>query len=70
MISKYSKINVMEKKYNGLSGYLFLFLELVILAAIIFGFIRGMFIPSAILVVVFFITAIGFTIVDPNQSCV
>ncbi len=60
----------MEKKYNGLSGYLFLFLELVILAAIIFGFIRGMFIPSAILVVVFFITAIGFTVVDPNQSCV
>ncbi len=60
----------MEKKYNGLSGYLFLFLELVILAAIIFGFIRGMFIPSAILVVIFFITAIGFTVVDPNQSCV
>lgn len=60
----------MEKKYNGLSGYLFLFLELVILAAIIFGFIRGMVIPSAILVVVFFITAIGFTVVDPNQSCV
>ena len=60
----------MEKKYNGLSGYMFLFLELVILAAIIFGFIRGMIIPSAILVAVFFITAIGFTVVDPNQSCV
>ena len=43
----------MEKKYNGLSGYMFLFLELVILAAIIFGFIRGMIIPSAILVAVF-----------------
>jgi regulator of protease activity HflC (stomatin/prohibitin superfamily) len=60
----------MEKKYNGLSGYMFLFLELVILAAIIFGFMRGMIVPSAILVVVFFITAIGFTVVDPNQSCV
>lgn len=60
----------MEKKYNGLSGYMFMFLELVILTAIIFGFIRGMYIPSAILVVMFFVIAIGFTVVDPNQSCV
>lgn len=60
----------MEKKYNGLSGYMFMFLELIILTAIIFGFIRGMYIPSAILVVMFFVIAIGFTVVDPNQSCV
>lgn len=43
---------------------------MVILTAIIFGFIRGMYIPSAILVVMFFVIAIGFTVVDPNQSCV
>ncbi len=49
---------------------MFLFLELIVLAVIVFGFIRGMFIPSAILVVVFVLTAIGFTVVDPNQSCV
>lgn len=60
----------MEKKYNGFSGYMFMFLEMVILTAIIFGFIRGMYIPSAILVVMFFVIAIGFTVVDPNQSCV
>lgn len=47
-----------------------MFLEMVILTAIIFGFIRGMYIPSAILVVMFFVIAIGFTVVDPNQSCV
>ena len=60
----------MEKKYVGFSGYLFLFLELLIIAFIVFGFIRGMIIPSAILLVLFFIIAVGFTVVDPNQSCV
>lgn len=60
----------MEKQYKGFSGYMFLLLELVILAAVVFGFIRGMFIPSAVLVVAFVFIAIGFTVVDPNQSCV
>jgi len=49
---------------------MFLFLELVILATVVFGFMRGMIIPSAILIVVFILIAIGFTVVDPNQSCV
>ncbi len=60
----------MEKQYKGFSGYMFLFLELIVLALTVFGFMRGMFIPSAILIVVFVLTAIGFTVVDPNQSCV
>ncbi len=60
----------MEKQYKGFSGYLFLVLELIILAVLIFGFLRGMVISSAILVVVFIVAAIGFTVVDPNQSCV
>lgn len=60
----------MEKQYKGFSGYMFLFLELIVLAVIVFGFIRGMYIPAAILVVVFVLAAIGFTVVDPNQSCV
>jgi regulator of protease activity HflC (stomatin/prohibitin superfamily) len=60
----------MEKQYKGFSGYMFLFLELVVLAVIIFGFMRGMYLPSAILVVVFILIAIGFAVVDPNQSCV
>src|SRR5690606_12684871 len=68
--SKYLKFNVMEKQYKGLSGYMFLFLELILLAFIIFGFLRGMIIYSVILIPVFVVTAIGFTVVDPNQSCV
>lgn len=60
----------MEKQYKGLSGYMFLFLELILLAFIIFGFFRGMIISSVILIPVFVVTAIGFTVVDPNQSCV
>lgn len=60
----------MEKQYKGLSGYMFLFLELILLAFIIFGFLRGMIISSVILIPVFVVTAIGFTVVDPNQSCV
>ncbi len=60
----------MEKNYKGLSGYLFLLIEAVILALIIFGFIRGIVLPSVLLILLFIIVAIGFTVVDPNQSCV
>jgi regulator of protease activity HflC (stomatin/prohibitin superfamily) len=60
----------MEKQYKGLSGYMFLFFEIVLLAVIIFGFLRGMILSSAILIPVFILIAIGFTVVDPNQSCV
>ncbi len=60
----------MEKHYSGMSGYLFLFLELILLVLIVFGFLRGMIVPAVILIPVFIIMAIGFTVVDPNQSCV
>ncbi len=60
----------MEKQYSGLSGYMFLFLELFLLVIIVFGFMRGMIVPAVILIPIFILTAIGFTVVDPNQSCV
>ncbi len=60
----------MEKQYSGFSGYLFLLIELILIAFAVFGFISGMFVAAAIAVVVFFVLAIGFTVVDPNQSCV
>ncbi len=60
----------MEKKYSALSGYVFLFVELILVVLIIFGFLRGMILPSALLIVVFILISIGFTVVDPNQSCV
>lgn len=60
----------MEKKYTGMSGYLFLLLELLILILIVLGFVRMMIIPSILLIPVFILIAVGFTVVDPNQSCV
>lgn len=60
----------MEKQYKGFSGYLFLLLELLLLLLIIFGFMRGLIVPSVVLLVVFLLGSVGFTVVDPNQSCV
>lgn len=60
----------MEKKYSPQSGYLFLLAEAILLAAIVFGFIRMMVVPSAVLTLVFILISIGFTVVDPNHSCV
>jgi len=60
----------MEKKYSAMSGYLFLLLELITLCLVIFGFVRGMVVMSVVLIPVFILMAVGFTVVDPNQSCV
>ena len=60
----------MEKSYSALAGYLFLLLEIILLPIIIFGFIRGMVVPSIVLIPIFILIAVGFTVVDPNQSCV
>lgn len=60
----------MEKQHSALSGYMFLFLELILLVLIIFGFMRGMIVPAIALIPVFILVAIGFTVVDPNQSCI
>ena len=60
----------MEKNYSALVGYLFLLLEIILLPLIIFGFIRGMVVPSIVLIPIFILIAVGFTVVDPNQSCV
>jgi regulator of protease activity HflC (stomatin/prohibitin superfamily) len=60
----------MEKQYSGMSGYMFLFLELFLVVLIVFGFMRGLIVPAVLLIPVFVLVAIGFTVVDPNQSCV
>lgn len=60
----------MEKKYSGMSGYMFLFVELILVVLIVLGFMRMMIVPAVILIPVFILIAIGFTVVDPNQSCV
>lgn len=60
----------MEKQYSGMSGYMFLFLELILLVLMVFGFMRGLIVPAVILIPIFVLIAIGFAVVDPNQSCV
>ncbi|GAP69345.1 protein containing SPFH domain [Bacteroidales bacterium 6E] len=60
----------MEKQYSPLSGYLMVLIELVLVVAIAFGFMRGMVIPSVVLTVLFIFIAVGFLIVDPNESAV
>ncbi|MFV0593286.1 MAG: SPFH domain-containing protein [Draconibacterium sp.] len=60
----------MEKQYSGMSGYLFLLLELVLLVLIVVGFLQEMIIPAVVLILLFLLVAPGFTVVDPNQSCV
>lgn len=60
----------MEKQYYGKSGYLFLFVELILIVLIVFGIVRGMIVPAVALIPIFILIAIGFTVVDPNQSCV
>ena len=60
----------MEKRFSPFSGYLFLLLEFVILLFIVFGLMRGLLLPSIILIPVFILVAIGFIVVDPNKSCV
>ncbi len=60
----------MEKQYSAMSGYMFLLVELILFFVIIFGFVRGMIIPSVALIPVFILLTVGFTVVEPNQSCV
>lgn len=60
----------MEKEYKGLSGYLFAVIELVFLVMIIIGFVNGLVIPAVVMLFFFILIAPGFTVVDPNQSCV
>lgn len=59
-----------EKSTRPLSGYLFLFIELLLLAGIILFFMNDMVLPGIVLLAVFVLTAIGFTVVNPNESCV
>lgn len=62
----------MEKLYKGLSGYMFLFFELILIIVIIAGFVKGgpVTMLSVLLIPIFVLVAIGFTVVDPNQSTV
>jgi regulator of protease activity HflC (stomatin/prohibitin superfamily) len=60
----------MEKKYSPFSGYLMVLIELVLLAAVIFSGMRGMILPAVVMGFIFIFLAVGFLIVNPNESSV
>lgn len=59
-----------EKSFLPVSGYLMLLLELLILAGTILSYMGEIVWLGVLLNLVFVFTAIGFTVVNPNESCV
>ncbi len=59
-----------EKTFKPVSGYLFLLLELLILVGSILGFYFEIIWLGIVLAILFIFTAKGFTVVNPNESCV
>jgi len=59
-----------EETYRAISGYLMLLMLLIIILATIFSFRNDLLWLGIPLCPIAFITAIGFTVVNPNQSCV
>ena len=60
----------MEKLFTARSGYLFILLEVLLLALAIIGFANEAIIPSALLTILFVLVLTGFLVVDPNQCFV
>lgn len=60
----------MEKSFKPMSGYLFLFLTLIVLVLSVFAFFRGMIIPGIVGIVLFILLLPGFLTIAPNESAV
>ena len=59
-----------ESNYSAASGYVFLLILLAIIAGIVFGFLNEIYWLGGTLILLAVLTAIGFTVVNPNESCV
>ncbi|MBK8883014.1 MAG: SPFH domain-containing protein [Bacteroidales bacterium] len=62
----------MKKEFTvkPVSGYLALFFAILFLGGAIGGFVLQMILPGVLLILLFFFTIFGFTVVYPNGSCV
>jgi len=62
----------MKKEFTvkPISGYLALLLAILFLGGAIGGFVLELIWPGVILTLLFIFTVLGFTVVDPNGSCV
>jgi regulator of protease activity HflC (stomatin/prohibitin superfamily) len=59
-----------EKSYKAISGYLMILILLVIILGITFSFLNEIIWLGTALIPIALLTAIGFTVVNPNESCV
>lgn len=59
-----------EKTFKPVTGYLVLFVALLLVSGAVFSFIGEIVWLGISLVVLFLLTIIGFTVVNPNESCV
>jgi regulator of protease activity HflC (stomatin/prohibitin superfamily) len=60
----------MEKLSKPTSGYIYLLIELALLAGTVFAFVNQQFIVGAATTLLFFVFMGGFFIVDPNKAVV
>lgn len=60
----------MEKITKPSSGYLFLLIELALLAGTVFAFVNEQYVLGAATSLLFFVFIGGFFIVDPNKAVV
>ncbi len=59
-----------EETYRAMSGYLMLLVLLIVLVGAIFSFMAGLIWLGIPLCVTFFLTSLGFNVVNPNESSV
>jgi len=59
-----------EKNFKAASGYLFVLVLLGMIAGIVFAFLNQIIWLGSTLIPLAILTAIGFTVVNPNESCV
>jgi regulator of protease activity HflC (stomatin/prohibitin superfamily) len=59
-----------EKTFGPASGYLILIIDFLFLAGGILSFINSIVWLGIVCIVLFIFVAIGFTVVNPNESCV
>ena len=59
-----------EKLFKPFSGYIFLFIMLLLITGTFFSFFYEVIWSGLVLVVLVVLTAIGFTVVNPNESAV
>jgi regulator of protease activity HflC (stomatin/prohibitin superfamily) len=59
-----------ESNYSAASGYVFLLVLLAMITGIVFSFLHEIYWLGGTLIPLAVLTAIGFTVVNPNESCV